>query len=139
MKLTVTHAIVAAQSGWFLAILTNTEGIDSVRCEQIIAWEIQRMTSPNGLVTRYPIPITAESKNTDLDCTIWGVKRPDGKFLFPATANEGISGEKLSRFARLMETESLIAKLAIPRDKNLGQVSVIPTFDQSIDQDTWVR
>ena len=133
MKLTVTHTTVAAQPGWFLAILTNTEGIDSVHCEQIIAWEIQRMTSPNGLVTRYPIPITAESKNTDLDCTIWGVKRPDGKSLFPARANEGISEEKLSRFVRLMETET------IPRDKSPGQVSVIPTFEQSIDQDTWVR
>jgi hypothetical protein len=137
MKLTATHATVAAQPGWFLAIFTNTEGIDSVRCEQIIAWEIQRMTSPNGLVTRYPIPITAESKNTDLDCTIWGVKRPDGKFLFSVRANEGISKEQLSRFARLMETESLVAKLAILRDKSVGQASIIPTIDKS--QDTWVR
>ena len=138
MRLTLTHATVAAQPGWFLAIFTSAEGIDSVRCEQIIAWEIQRITSPNGLVTRYPIPITAESKNTDLDCTIWGVKQPDGKFLFPARANEGISEEKLSRFARLMETESLIA-LAIPRDKSLGQVSIIPRIDEPLDQDTWVR
>ena len=114
MRTTLSHATVAAQPGWFLAVFTNSDGIYGIRCEQIIAWEIQRMTSPNGLVTRYPIPITAESKNTDLDCTIWGVKRPDGKFLFPAKANEGISEEKLSRFASLMETEPPIAKLAIP-------------------------
>jgi hypothetical protein len=91
MTTTVTHATVAAQPGWFLAVLTNSDGIDGVRCEQIIAWEIQRVTSPKGLVTRFPIPITAESKNTDLDCTIWGIKRPDGKFVFPVGANEGMS------------------------------------------------
>ena len=73
---------------------------------------IQKVTSPKGLVTRFPIPITAESKNTDLDCNIWGIKRPDGKFVFPVGANEGISEEKLSRFVHLMETESLIEKLA---------------------------
>jgi hypothetical protein len=112
MTTTVTHATVAAQPGWFLAVLTNSDGIDGVRCEQIIAWEIQRVTSPKGLVTRFPIPITAESKNTDLDCTIWGIKRPDGKFVFPVGANEGMSEEKLSRFVHLMETESLIEKLA---------------------------
>ena len=113
MKLTVTHTTVAAQPGWFLAILTNTEGIDSVHCEQIIAWEIQRTTSSNGLVTRCPVPITAEGKNTDLDCTIWGIKRPDGKFVFPLGANEGISKEKLERFAHLLETESRIEKLSV--------------------------
>jgi hypothetical protein len=112
MKSTLTHATVAAQPGWFLAVLTNSDGIDGVRCEQIIAWEIQRATSPNGLVTRFPIPITAESRNVDLDCTIWGIKRPDGKFVFPVGANEGMSAEKLSRFVHLMETESLIEKLA---------------------------
>ena len=112
MNTTVTHATVAAQPGWFLAVFTNSDGIDGVRCEQIIAWEIQRVTSPKGLVTRFPIPITAESKNTDLDCNIWGIKRPDGKFVFPVGANEGMSEEKLSRFVHLMETESLIEKLA---------------------------
>jgi len=112
MNTTVTHATIAAQPGWFLAVFTNSDGVDGVRCEQIIAWEIQRVTSPKGLVTRFPIPITAESKNTDLDCTIWGIKRPDGKFVFPAGANEGMSEEKLSRFVHLMETESLIEKLA---------------------------
>ena len=103
MNTTVTHATVAAQPGWFLAVFTNSDGIDGVRCEQIIAWEIQRVTSPKGLVTRFPIPITAESKNTDLDCTIWGIKRPDGKFVFPVGANEGMSEEKLSRLVHLME------------------------------------
>ena len=83
MNTTLTHATVAAQPGWFLAVFTNSDGIDGVRCEQIIAWEIQRVTSPKGLVTRFPIPITAESKNTDFDCTIWGIKRPDGKFVVP--------------------------------------------------------
>ena len=112
MNTTVTHATVAAQPGWFLAVFTNSDGIDGVRCEQIIAWEIQKVTSPKGLVTRFPIPITAESKNTDLDCNIWGIKRPDGKFVFPVGANEGISEEKLSRFVHLMQTESLIEKLA---------------------------
>jgi hypothetical protein len=112
MNTTVTHATVAAQPGWFLAVFTNSDGIDGVRCEQIIAWEIQRVTSPKGLVTRFPIPITAESKNTDLDCSIWGIKRPDGKFVFPVGANDGMSEEKLSRFVHLMETESLIEKLA---------------------------
>ena len=112
MNTTVTHATIAAQPGWFLAVFTNSDGIDGVRCEQIIAWEIQRVTSPKGLVTRFPIPITAESKNADLDCIMWGIKRPDGKFVFPVGANAGMSEEKLSRFVHLMETESLIEKLA---------------------------
>ena len=105
MKSTVTHATVAAQPGWFLAIFTDS---NDVRYEQIIAWEIQRMTSRNGLVCRFPIPITAESKNMDLDCDIWGVKRPDGKFVFPAGANGGISKTRLTMFARLVEKASLI-------------------------------
>ena len=118
MKTTMTHVTVPAQPGWFLALFTNSGGTEGVRCEQIIAWEVQRTTSSNGLVTRFPIPITAESKNADLDCTIWGIKRPDGKFFFAAGANEGISKEKLSKFALLMETESLGEKLAFPGRPN---------------------
>jgi|SRR5215831_589607 len=110
MKSTVTHATVAAQPGWFLAVFTDSK---EVRYEQIIAWEVQRTTSSNGLVSRFPIPITVESKNTDLDCTIWGIKRPDGKIVFPVGANEGIGEEKLARFVHLMETESLIEKLRV--------------------------
>jgi hypothetical protein len=113
MKSTETQATVAAQPGWFLAIFTNDDGIDRVRCEQIIAWEIHRTTSRKGFVTRHSIPITAESENQDLDCSIWGIKRPDGRFVFPAGANEGISREKLMRFVHLMETESLIEKLRV--------------------------
>src|SRR5262245_62296821 len=113
MRTTLTHATVAAQPGWFLAVFTNSDGIYGVRCEQIIAWEIQRTTSSNGLVIRFPVPITAEGKNTDLDCTIWGIKRPDGKFVFPVGANEGISDEKLARFANLVKTESRIEKLRV--------------------------
>jgi hypothetical protein len=60
MRTTLSHATVAAQPGWFLAVFTNSDGIYGVRCEQIIAWEIQRTTSSNGLVTRFPVPITAE-------------------------------------------------------------------------------
>jgi len=114
MRTTLSHATVAAQPGWFLAVFTNSEGVYGVRCEQIIAWEIQRTISSNGLVTRSAVPITAEGKNTDLDCTIWGIKRPDGKFVFPLGANEGISKEKLARFAHLLETESRIEKLSVP-------------------------
>jgi hypothetical protein len=80
MNVTMTYVTVAAQPGWFLTVFTSSGGID--RYEPIIAWEIQRTKRPNGLVTRFPIPITAESKNTDLDCAIWGIKRPDGKFVF---------------------------------------------------------
>lgn len=114
MRTTLSHATVAAQPGWFLAVFTNSEGVYGVRCEQIIAWEIQRTISSNGLVTRSAVPITAEGKNTDLDCTVWGIKRPDGKFVFPLGANEGISKEKLARFAHLLETESRIEKLSVP-------------------------
>jgi len=110
MRTTLTHATVPAQPGWFLAVFTNSDGIYGVRCEQIIAWEIQRTTSSNGLVTRFPLPITAEGRNTDLDCTIWGIKRPDGKLVFPLRANEGISEDKLARFAHLLESESPIEK-----------------------------
>ena len=110
MESIVTHTTVAAQPGWFLAVFTNSNGIDGVRCEQVIAWEIQRMILRNGLVIRSPMPITAESKNMDLACTIWGLKRPDGKFVFPLWANEGIGEEKLSRLARLMEAKSVIEK-----------------------------
>ena len=48
MESIMTHTTVAAQPGWFLAVFTNSNGIDGVRCEQVIAWEIQRMTLPNG-------------------------------------------------------------------------------------------
>jgi hypothetical protein len=114
MRTTLSHATVAAHPGWFLAVFTKNDGVYGVRCEQIIAWEIQRTTSTNGLVTRFPMPITAEGKNTDLDCTIWGIKRPDGKFVFPSGANAGISEEKLARFAHLLENESRIEKLSVP-------------------------
>src|SRR5262245_3587022 len=110
MNTTMTYVTVAAQPGWFLTVFTNSGGID--RYEPIIAWEIQRTTSSNGLVTRFPIPITAESKNNDLDCAIWGIKRPDGKFVFPAGENEEISEKKLAKFALSMETASMIEGLA---------------------------
>jgi hypothetical protein len=118
MKTTMSHVIVPAQPGWFLVVFTDSDGTVGVRCEQIIAWEVQRTTSSNGLVTRFPIPITAESKNADLDCSVWGIKRPDGKFVFPVWAKEGISEEKLSSFALLVETESVVEKLAFPGGPN---------------------
>jgi hypothetical protein len=37
MRTTLSHATVAAQPGWFLAVFTNSDGIYGVRCEQIIA------------------------------------------------------------------------------------------------------
>src|SRR5262245_50009560 len=118
MNTTMTHVTVAAQPGWFLAVFTNSGEID--RYEPIIAWEIQRTTSSIGLVTRFPIPITAESKNKDLDCAIWGIKRPDGKFVFPVGEDEQISEENLSNFALAMETESMIEKLAFRARTNGG-------------------
>ena len=102
MKSTETHTIVAAQPGWFLAIFDNTDG---VHYEQIIAWEIRRTTSRNGLVTRCPTPITAEGNNADLVCTNWAIKRPDGKFVLHSN---DISQEFVSQFARLTDDESLI-------------------------------
>jgi len=110
MNVTMTYVTVAAQPGWFLTVFTSSGGID--RYEPIIAWEIQRTKRPNGLVTRFPIPITAESKNTDLDCAIWGIKRPDGKFVFPVGENERVSKENLSKFALSMESKEMIEKLA---------------------------
>jgi hypothetical protein len=117
MNTTMTHVTVAAQPGWFLTVFTKSGDID--RYEPIIAWEIQRTASPNGIVIRFPIPITAESKNKDLDCTIWGIKRPDGIFVFPAGENEWMSKEELSKFARLMETEGMVEKFAFS-DKSKG-------------------
>jgi len=118
MKTTMTHVTVAAQPGWYLAVLTDGDGTERIRYEPIIAWEIQRTTSSNGLVTRFRRPITAESKNADLDCMIWGIKRPDGKFVFPVAANEGISEQKLSMFALLIETEPVVEKVAITNRTN---------------------
>src|SRR5262249_10442687 len=118
MNTTMTQVTVAAQPGWFLTVFTNSGDVD--RYEPIIAWEIQRTTSSNGLVRRFPIPITAESKNTDLDCVIWGLKRPDGKFVFSVGENDNISEEKLSNFALLMETESMIEKLTFGGRSNGG-------------------
>jgi len=100
MKTTETYTIVAAQAGWFLAIFAS----NGVRYEQIIAWEIRRTTSRNGLVNRSPIPITAESNNGDLVCTDWAIKRPDGKFVLH---NNGMSAELLSRIAPCTEVELL--------------------------------
>jgi hypothetical protein len=101
MKSTVTHTTVAAQPGWFLAVFDSTNG---VRYEQIIAWEIERTKSRNGLVSRFPIPITAESNNTDLVLSDWAIKRPDGKFVL---LNGGMSQKKLAKFVHLMEIEPL--------------------------------
>jgi hypothetical protein len=106
MKSTVTHATVAAQPGWFLAVFDNTNG---VRYEQIIAWEIERTTSPRGLVGRLPIPITV-SNNADLVLNDWAVKRPDGKFVI---LSGGMSEKKLSNFVHLMEIESLPETLRV--------------------------
>ena len=104
MKSPLTHATVAAQPGWFLAVLTNSDGIDGVRCEQIMHFGNSKSDiAQRTCRLRFPIPITAESRNVDLDCTIWGIKRPDGKFVFPVGANEGMSAEKLSRFVHLMK------------------------------------
>ena len=104
MKSTETHTIVAAQAGWFLVIFDN---INSCRCEQIIAWDIQRTTSRNGLVTRSPTPITAEGKNADLMvCTNWAIKRPDGKFVLHSS---DMSQEMVLKFG-LIDAESPIEK-----------------------------
>jgi len=100
MKSTETYTTVAAQPEWFLAIFDNSNG---VRYEQIIAWEIRRTTSRNGLVTRSASPITAESDNADLVCTDWAIKRPDGKFV---VHSNDMSEELLSRLAPLKEVES---------------------------------
>ena len=113
MDLSMTYTTVAAQPGWLLAIFNSDDGIESVRCESIVAWEIRRTTLPNGLVSRFSMPITAEGKNKDLDCTIWGLKRPDGRFVFSAGANDGTSEAKLLRLARLMDTDTLIDKPTI--------------------------
>jgi hypothetical protein len=117
MNVTMTYVTVAAQPGWFLTVFTSSGGID--RYEPIIAWEIQKTKRPNGLVTRFPIPITAESKNTDLDCAIWGIKRPDGKFVFPVGENERVSKENLSKFALSMESKEMIEKLAFGERSNV--------------------
>jgi hypothetical protein len=61
MKSTVNYTTVAAQPGWFLAIFDSTNG---VRYEQIIAWEIERTTTPRGLVSRLPIPITMSDQTS---------------------------------------------------------------------------
>jgi hypothetical protein len=106
MKSTVTHATVAAQPGWFLAVFDSTNG---VRYEQIIAWEIERTTSPRGLVVRLPIPITV-SNNADLVLNDWAIKRPDGRFVI---LNGGMSEKKLSKFVHLTEIEPLPETLRV--------------------------
>jgi hypothetical protein len=103
MKSTTIHATVAAQPGWFLAVFDDSKG---VRYEPIIAWEIQRTTSRRGLVSRLPIPITAET-NTDLVCLDWAIKRPDGKFVLP---NGAMSEDK---FVRMIEIESPSEKVRV--------------------------
>ncbi len=108
MDLSMTYTTVAAQPGWLLAIFSSDDGIETVRCENIVAWEIQRMTLPNGLFRRFPMPITAEGTNLDLDCTIWGLKRPDGRFVFPSGANDGTNEAKLLRLARLMDIDTMV-------------------------------
>ena len=107
MKATVTYTIVTAQPGWFLAIFANS----GVRYEQIIAWEIRRTTSRNGLVSRSPIPITAESNNGDLVCTDWAIKGPDGRVVLHSN---DMSAEVLSRIAPRIEFESLKFRVGSP-------------------------
>src|SRR5262245_18217418 len=107
MDLSVTYTTVAAQPGWLLAIFSSDDGIDNVRYEHFVAWDIQRTTWPNGLVSTFPMPITAEGKNKDLVCTVWGLKRPHGKFVFPTGPNDGTSEARLLRLARFMETDTL--------------------------------
>jgi hypothetical protein len=111
MKSTETYTTVAAQPEWFLAIFDKTNG---VHYEQIIAWEIRRTTAPNGLVTRSPIPITAEGNNVDLVCTDWAIKRPDGKFVLHSDMNEELS----SQFAGLTEIEPPKLRVGSPSIAN---------------------
>src|SRR5262245_36801679 len=107
MKTTETYKIVAAQPGWFLAIFAS----NGVRYEQIIAWEIRRTTSRNGLVSRSPFPLTVEGNNGDLVCTDWAIKRPDGKFVLHSN---DMSAELLSRTAPLTEVETLNFRASSP-------------------------
>ncbi|HYV70333.1 MAG TPA: hypothetical protein VE970_09535 [Pseudolabrys sp.] len=107
MKSTETYTIVAAQPEWFLTIFDTT----GVRYEQIIAWEIRRTTSRNGLVIRSPIPITAESNNVDLVCTDWAIKRPDGEFVLHS---KDLSEELLSQLGRHSEVESPKLRVGSP-------------------------
>ena len=136
MNVTMTYVTVAAQPGWFLTVFTSNGGID--RYEPIIAWEIQRTKRPNGLVTRFPIPITAESKNTDLDCAIWGIKRPDGKFVFPVGENERVSEENSSKFALSMESKEIIEKLAFGERSNV-EVRPSPPLEVVIGRSAMMR
>src|SRR5215813_12054271 len=99
MKSTVNYTTVAAQPGWFLAIFASTDG---VRYEQIIAWEIERTTSPRGLVSRLPIPITV-SDNADLILNDWAIRRPDGRTV---SLKGGMSTQQLSKFVQSLEIES---------------------------------
>src|SRR5262249_29028833 len=114
MKSTETYTIVAAQPEWFLAIFdTNV-----VRYEQIIAWEIRRTTSRNGLVVRSsPVPITAEGNNVDLValCTDWAIKRPDGEFVLHS---KNLSEELLSQLGRRSEVESSEPRVGSPSIAN---------------------
>src|SRR5215831_9276627 len=111
MKSTETYTIVAAQPEWFLTIFDTT----GVRYEQIIAWEIRRTTSRNGLVIRSPIPITAESNNVDLVCTDWAIKRPDGEFVLHS---KNLSEELLSQLGRHSEVESSELRVGSPSIAN---------------------
>jgi hypothetical protein len=103
MKSTVNYTTVAAQPGWFLAIFDSTNG---VRYEQIIAWEIERTTTPRGLVSRLPIPITM-SDSADLILSDWAIKRPDGNIV---PLKGGMSTKQLSKFVHLIEIESQTEK-----------------------------
>jgi hypothetical protein len=106
MKSTVNYTTVAAQPGWFLAIFDSTNG---VRYEQIIAWEIERTTTPRGLVSRLPIPITM-SDNADLILSDWTIKRPDGNIV---PLKGGMNTKQLAKFVHLIEIESQTEKLRV--------------------------
>ncbi|HVI15017.1 MAG TPA: hypothetical protein VM822_19350 [Pseudolabrys sp.] len=116
MKSTETYTIVAAQPEWFLAIFdTNV-----VRYEQIIAWEIRRTTSRNGLVVRsFTVPITVEGNNVDLValslCTDWAIKRPDGEFVLHS---KNLSKELLSQLGRHSAVESSELRVGSPSIAN---------------------
>src|SRR6516165_666863 len=144
MKTTMTHVIVPAQPGWFLAVFTTGNGAECVRFEPIIAWEVQRTTSSNGLVARFPLPITAERTNdADLDCMVWGIKRPDGKLVFPVAANEGISEEKKALNIKVDAFGNNLAALKTEVNAIRAELWSIEKLaeqpSQSTAADTWTR
>lgn len=110
----ITHSILLAQPGWYVAhYLATVDGeADEIYLEPIIAFEIRRTEGPyhpsvkrppaDTLIHHDVVPITLDG-NLETTTEEWAVKSPDGKYTFPCDATCDDEAAALNHFRRRRE------------------------------------